>query len=191
MRILHAAALATAALVLAAAASAQGLGEAAAKEKERLKALPGKTKTITESDLGQPMGPGTLSSPGGAVEESPPAEEPAGEGATAETGAEGAATAPEGQPAEGAPAAEQAAAEQRAAAEAAWRKKLDIARKEEQAYRDIIDRLQFELNDMSGGIYNPGRASRIAFLEENKQKLAEVQQRIAALEAEGRTNDYR
>ena len=59
------------------------------------------------------------------------------------------------------------------------------------AYQDVIDKLQLELNDMSGGIYNPGRASRIEFLEENKQALAEVQNRIADLEAEGRRNRYR
>ncbi len=33
----------------------------------------------------------------------------------------------------------------------------------------MIDRLQLELNDMSGGVYNPGRAARMEFLEENKR----------------------
>ena len=62
---------------------------------------------------------------------------------------------------------------------------------EEAVYREVIDKLQLELNDTSGGFYNPGRASKIAFQDENKQKLAEVQGRISALEEEGRRNRYR
>ena len=46
------------------------------------------------------------------------------------------------------------------------------------------------MNDTSG-LYSPGRAANVAFLEENKQKLAETQARIAALEDEGRRNRYR
>ena len=46
------------------------------------------------------------------------------------------------------------------------------------------------MNDMSG-LYTAGRAANAAFLEENKQKLAEAQARIAALEEEGRRNRYR
>ena len=75
--------------------------------------------------------------------------------------------------------------------DADWRKRLENARKEEAVYREVIDKLQLELNDTSGGFYNPGRASKIAFQDENKQKLAEVQGRISALEEEGRRNRYR
>ena len=90
------------------------------------------------------------------------AAKPAGEGGAAP--AEGAATD-----------ADKAAEEAKAKAEADWRKRLENARKEEAVYRDIIDKLQLELNDTSGGFYNPGRAAKIAFQDENKQKLAEVQ----------------
>jgi len=189
MRILHAAALAIAAVSLASATSAQGLGDAAAREKEKRKASStGKPKVITESDLGRPMGPGTLSSPGTAEEGSTPATPGTGDEKAAAPAAGGPDT-PEGGAA--APADTKSAEEERAKAEAAWRKKLDMARKEEQVYQDMINRLQLELNDMSGGVYNPGRAARMAFLDENKQKLVEVQQRIATLEAEGRSNAYR
>ena len=191
MRIFHTAALAIAAVFLASATSAQGLGDAAAREKEKRKASsPGKPKVITESDLGQPLGPGTLSSPGTAEEASAPAPAaPAEGGEKAAAPAGGGQDTPEGGAAT--PADKKAAEDERARAEAAWRKKLDQARKEEQVYQDMINRLQLELNDMSGGVYNPGRAARMAFLDENKQKLAETQQRIATLEAEGRSNAYR
>ena len=53
-----------------------------------------------------------------------------------------------------------AEAEARAKAAADWRKRLDQARKEEAVYKDIIDKLQLELNDTSGGFYNPGRAAK-------------------------------
>ncbi len=113
--------------------------------------------------------------------------------ATAADAAAGAKPAGEaGAKAEGAPTdAEKAAEEARVKAEADWRKRLDQARKEEGVYKDVIDKLQLELNDTSGGFYNPGRASKIAFQDENRQKLAEVQGRITALEDEGRRNGYR
>jgi hypothetical protein len=123
--------------------------------------------------------------------------------ATAAPSAEGQPAAEGQPPAEGeAPAegtdpaakasAEAARAEEEARAKAVeeWRKRLDQARKEEAVYKDIIDRLQLELNDTSGGLYNPGRAAKIAFQEENKQKLAQVQGKIAAIEEEGRRNRY-
>lgn len=180
MRVVHAAALGVAALLLASAASAQGLGAAAAREKEKRKAASAKpAKVYTEGDIGPGMAP---------VSATPelPATPADGEAAAAKPeGGEGAA-------AEGAPSdAEKAAEEARVKAEADWRKRLDQARKEEAVYRDVIDKLQLELNDTSGGFYNPGRASKIAFQEENKQKLAETQGRIAALEEEGRRNGYR
>ncbi len=173
MRGVHVATLAAVGLLLGSLASAQGLGDVAAREKQKRKAT-GTTdaKVYTEGDLGPsiaPVGvPESLPDPG---EETPTADD------ATETGDEG----------EAAPSAD----EQRAQAEAAWRQNLDRARQEEQVYQDVIDKLQLELNDTSGGVYNPGRASRIAFLEENQQLLAEVRQRIADLENEGRVNRYR
>ena len=208
MRVVHATALTAAVLLLASVASAQGLGDAAAREKERRKTVPAKpAKVYTEGDIGPSMAPVSATPdlpPAGASEgtgqpaaEGQPAEgQPPSEGQAPPEGQ----ALPEGQaPPEGgseaAPqAAPQAAAnegEARAKAEEAWRKRLDNARKEEAVYKDIIAKLQLELDDISGGLYNPGRASKIAFQEENKQKLAEVQARIAALEEEGRRNRYR
>jgi hypothetical protein len=164
------AAVAAVGLLLGSFASAQGLGDVATQEKEKRKTAPGsESKVYTESDLGQSVAPvGAPSLP-----------------ASAEEGSSG-----EGEEAAGDETGE-SEEEQRAKAEAAWRGKLERAKKEEEVYRDMIDRLQLELNDMSGGVYNPGRAARMEFLEENKQLLAETQQRVATLEAEGRANNYR
>lgn len=172
MRGVHVATLAAVGLLLGSLASAQGLGEVAAREKQKRKAT-GTTdaKVYTEGDLGPSMAPVGLPDRLPASGEETPATDDA-----TETGGEGEA-----------PSAE----EERAQAEAAWRQKLDQARQEEQVYQDVIDKLQLELNDTSGGVYNPGRASRIAFLEENQQLLAETRQRIADLENEGRANRYR
>jgi hypothetical protein len=181
MRLVHAAA--AAALLLASTASAQGLGDAAAREKEKRKTTQAKpAKVYTEGDIGRSMAP-VSATPDLPATAADAAAKPAGEGGAP---AEGQAAA------EGAPTdAEKAAAEERAKAEADWRKRLDQARKEEGVYKDVIDKLQAELNDTSGGFYNPGRASKIAFQDENKQRLAEVQGRIAALEEEGRRSGYR
>jgi hypothetical protein len=198
MRVLHAAGLTAAALVLASVASAQGLGDVAAKEKQKRKAEPAKpAKVYTESDIGPSMTPVSgaqdvpaTSDQAAAEGQAPAAGQPAAEGqAEGQPPAEGAA--PEGSAAAKLKEQEQAQEEARAKAEADWRKRLDQARKEEAVYKDVIDKVQLELNDISGGLYNPGRASKIAFQEENKQKLAEVQGRIAALEEEGRRNRYR
>jgi hypothetical protein len=176
MRGIHVATLAAVALLLGSVASAQGLGEVAAQEKEKRQAS-GVTepRVYTEGDLGPSVAPvavpQSLPAPG---EETPTADDSPG------TGDEG--EAPSEAPSED---------EEKAQAEAAWRKNLDRARQEEQVYQEVIDKLQLELNDMSGGVYNPGRASKIAFLEENQQLLAEVQQRVVDLEAEGRRNGYR
>jgi hypothetical protein len=179
MRLVHAAALSVAALLLASAASAQGIGDAAAREREKRKAKPAKpAKVYTEGDIGQSMAPSSPTADLPATPEAAAAAKAAGEGGAAAAG--GAATD-----------AERAAEEAKARAEADWRKSLEQARKEEGVYKDVIDKLQLELNDTSGGFYNPGRASKIAFQEENKQRLAEVQGRITALEEEGRRNGYR
>jgi hypothetical protein len=178
MRFVHAAALTAAALLLASIASAQGLGDAAAKERQKRKAAPAKpAKVYTEGDIGVGMAPVS-------TEPSPAAT--AGEGdadkaekAEGQEGTEGGKTD-----------AEKAADEQKRLAEEAWRKRLDAARKQAAVYQDVIDKLQLELNDTSGGYYNPSRAAKIAFQDENRKLLAETQGRIAALEEEGRRNDY-
>ena len=48
----------------------------------------------------------------------------------------------------------------------------------------MIDKVQVQVSGTSG-LYSPGRAANLAFLEENKQKLAETQAKIVALEDEG------
>jgi hypothetical protein len=128
-----------------------------------------------------------------ATEGAAPAEgEPAVEGQAPVEGVAPEGAAPEGAPAAPSAADEQAKAEEeaRAKAQEAWKRRIDQARKEEAVYKDVIDKLQLELNDTSVGLYNPGRASKIAFQDENKQLLAAVQGRIAALEDEGRRNRY-
>jgi len=199
MRLVHAAALTAAALLLASVASAQGLGDAAAREREKRKAAPKPAKVYTESDVGRSMAPVETTQDVPATADGQPAEgQPAAAG---QAPAEGQPAAEGEQPAEGAPPAADAAAkaasdaakaEEEARAKAAenWKKRLEQARKEEAVYKDIIDRLQTELNDTSGGFYNPGRAAKIQFQEDNKQKLAQTQGKIAALEEEGRRNKY-
>jgi hypothetical protein len=190
MRVVHAAALTAAALLLASVASAQGLGDAAAREREKRKTTPPKpAKVYTEGDIGG-------STPASATPDLPATGgEAAAEGQPAEGQApaegEGAAAKPADAATKAADAAAKAEEEARAQAEAAWRKRLDQARKEEAVYKDVIDKLQLELDDTTGGFYNPGRASKIALQEETKQKLAETQGKIAAIEEEGRRNQYR
>jgi fused signal recognition particle receptor len=208
MRVLHAAALTVVALLTASVGSAQGLGDVAAREREKRKATPAQpAKVYTESDIGRAMAPvaaepdlpAAVDEAGEAGSEGqPPAEGEAAEGeATEGEATEGEAT--EGEAVAAAPAGPSAAEaarikaeeEARAQAEEAWRRRLDQARKEEAVYKDVIAKLQLELDDTTGGFYNPGRAAKIAFQDENKQKLAETQGRIAALEEEGRRNNYR
>jgi len=207
MRVVQAAVLTAAALLLTSVASAQGLGDAAAREREKRKADSAKpTKVYTDGDIGQAMAPvsTTRDLPATAEPDAAGAQpategEPAGEDRVADEGqpvVEGSAPTEGETPAEGtaaATAAEDAAkaeAEARAKAEEAWRQRLDQARKEEAVYKDVVDKVQIQMNDVSG-LYTSGRAANSAFLEENKQKLAETQARIAALEEEGRRNSYR
>jgi len=209
MRVVQAAALIAVAMLLTSVASAQGLGDAAARERAKRKAEPAKpAKVYTEGDIGRSMAPVS------ATPDLPASGEPSTSGGTADTGqpvtegqapaegqptAEGGAVAEGQAPAEGAAPDAPKAAEDPAKAEAeaqakaaeAWRKQLDQARKEEAVYKDLIDKLQLDINDSSVGFYGPGRASKIAFQEQNKQKLAETQAKIAALEEEGRRNSYR
>ncbi len=208
MRVVHAAALTAAALLFTSVASAQGLGDAAAAARQKRKAEPSKpTKVYTEGDIGQTMAPvsttrdlpvtntpataGGLPAAGGqpASEGQAPVEgQPAVEG---QTPADGAAPA-EGVAADAKAAEDPAAGEAEAQARAAeaWRKRLDQARKEEAIYKDIIGKVEVQVGG-TGGLYSPGRTANLAFLEENKLKLAETQAKIAALEDEGRRNGYR
>jgi hypothetical protein len=171
MRGVLVAAVAAVGVLLASLASAQGLGDVAKREKQKRRASPTtESKTYTESDLGPSVAPA---------------------GVPSSLPAEGEVSSEEGE--EGGGEGEEAAAseeDQRAQAEAAWRKKLERARKEGDVYQDVIDKLQLELNDISGGVNTPARAAKIAFLEENQQLLAESQAKVAALEAEGRANGY-
>jgi hypothetical protein len=207
MRVVQAAALTAAALLLTSVASAQGLGDAAAAAREKRKAEPAKpAKVYTEGDIGQAMAPVSTARDLPATAEpatagGPPATggPPAAEGRAAAEGrpaAEGQPPVEGGTPTEGAApaanAAEDAAkaeAEAQAKAAEAWRRQLDQARKEEAVYKDIIDKVQVQMNG-NANLYSPGRAANAAFLEENKQKLAETQAKIAALEDEGRRNRY-
>ena len=198
MRVVHAAALTAAALVLASVASAQGLGDAAARERNKRKAEPAQpAKVYTEGDIGRSMAPVVPDLPVAAegAEAAPAEGQPATEGAPAPEGAppvEGQASA-EGAPAPSEADAERAKEEEEARAkkEADWRKRMEQARKEAAVYQDVIDKLQAELNDISGGVYNPARAAKMSFQEENKVLLAQTQGRIATLEEEGRRNNYR
>jgi len=205
MRLVHAAALTAAALLLASVASAQGLGDAAAREREKRKAVPAKpAKVYTESDVGRSMPPvettqdlpaaaeGQAGAGGQPAEGQPAAEgqapaegQPAAEG---EKPAQGAAPAPD---AAAKATADATKAEEEAHAKAAedWRKRLDQARKEEAVFKDIVDKTQVQLNDTSG-LFSNSRAAAMTYLEESKQKLAQAQGKIAALEEEGRRNKY-
>ncbi|HXK12744.1 MAG TPA: hypothetical protein VMT70_24125 [Vicinamibacteria bacterium] len=177
MRVVHATALAAAALLLASVASAQGIGDTAAREKEKRKAAPAKpAKVYTESDLGG----------GGSVAAAPAPQDTA-------TPAGGAGGTPPAAGADGKASKEStggAAEDPKAAAQAAWRQQLEKARKEEAVYKDIVEKTQLQLNDVSG-MYTPSYAAAMTYLEENKKKLADVQAQIASLEEEGRRNLYR
>lgn len=182
MRVVHAVALTAASLLLASFASAQGIGDAAAQEKAKKKQAQAQgqakpAKVYTDTDLGS----GSVTS-----------KEPA-----LPTDAEAAAKAGEKKPADAQatdakPGGDQKTEEQqKAEAEAAWRKRLDQARKDVDAYQDVVNKVQLDLNDMSGGAYSASRAAKIAFLDDNKQKLAAAQAQVASLEEEGRRSGYR
>jgi hypothetical protein len=200
MRVLQAAGLTAAALLLTSVASAQGLGDAAAAARQKRKTDPAKpAKVYTDGDIGQSMTPAssTVDLPATAAPATPATagDQPASEGAAPPEGQ----PAPEGQaPKEGVSPAEPKAAEDAASAEAeaharaaeAWRKRLEQARQEEADYKGYIDKLQFQMNGTTG-LYSPGRAANAASLEEYKKKLADTQAKIAALQEEGRRNNYR
>ncbi len=163
MRVVQAAALTAAALLLTSVASAQGLGDAAAAAREKRKADPAKpAKVYTEGDIGQAMAPVST------ARDLPATNTPATTGGSPATG--GQAVRPRASPprrvslrpkagprprraAAAANAAEDAAkaeAEAQAKAAEAWRRQLDQARKEEAVYKDIIDKVQLQLNGTNG-----------------------------------------
>ncbi len=174
MRVFHAAALTAAALLLASIASAQGIGDAAARERDKRKTTPAKpAKVFTDSDL-----------PASAPEVTSPAPADAKAAGQAGEAKPGDAKAADAKAAESDPEKEKEKANQE------WKAKLEDARKEEQAYKDLADRIQLDLNDTSS-LYTPGRARKMTTLDETKQTLADVQARIEALQEEGRRNGYR
>ena len=189
MRVVHAAALTAAVLLLTSVASAQGLGDAAAAARAKRKADPAKpAKVYTDGDIGQAMAP--VSTTRDLPATGAPAaagDKPAAEAQAPADGGTPSGTAAAAKPAEDPAKAEE---EARAKAEAAWRQKLDQARKEEAAYKEYLDKLQTQMNGTSG-LYSSGRAANAASMEEYRQKLAATQATIAALEDEGRRNSYR
>jgi Cu/Ag efflux protein CusF len=168
MRVSYAAALATVALLLVPSPSpGQSLTEAAAKEKVRRKAAQ-KGKSFTDDDLrgggGGSVSTGTDSGGGSTAK-------------PAEAGKPGAKPKTE----------DEVKAEQ----SAAWRKKVDAANKKVTVLQETIDKIQLDLNDMSGGVYSSRRATLLSLLDDTKKQLAAAQQSVSDLEDEGRKNSYR
>jgi hypothetical protein len=177
---LAAAFLALAVGLTSAPVAAQSLGEVAAREKAKREkaAREGKArppaKVITDEELRGRMGAGTLSQP--AAEDNV---------ATAPTPATPAAVP--GQPA----APEKTEDELRAERAAEWQQKLQNARADVATLRARRDQIQAALNDMTGPIYGPNRASIANQLEQTKTQLTAAEQTVANLEEEGRRNRYR
>jgi hypothetical protein len=178
MRVLHAATLVAAAMLLTgSAATAQSLGEAAAKEREKRKGKPA-PKVITEEELRKAGG--TVSSPAAVPDgPAPAAKPPAGKEGAAKEG--GAKAAPK----------EKTPDEIRAEQETAWRKRLGAAEKDVSFFRDEVARIQTELNDTSGGVYTSRRASAQSRLDGALKALADAEQKLAAIQEEGRRNSFR
>jgi hypothetical protein len=174
MRVLRAVTLvAAAALLFGAVASAQSLADAAARERAKRKSKPtGVVKVITEEELRNSGG--AVSNPGATGAESAPA-------------AAGDAKPAAGDKATPEKAEEDAKAEQ----SAAWKARVETQRKEIALYQDLIKALQIDLDDTSGGVFTPRRASTQTRLEEAQRSLAASQQKMADLEIEGRKNGYR
>lgn len=182
MRVLQAVSLGAAAVILTGSvASAQSLADAAARERERRKAKPqGSTKVINEEELrkagGNVASPAATDTAGSTGTSSTTATTP---GQADAAGAKPAAKGDEKSP-------EQIKAEQMAA----WRQKLDLARKQVGVYQDLIKAVQADLNDMSGGVYTPRRAAAQTNLEKTQGELTVAQQNVADLEAEGKRNGF-
>jgi hypothetical protein len=169
MRVFYAAALATVALLLVPPPSpGQSLAEAAAKEKARRKAAQ-KGKSFTDDDLR-----------GGGGSVSTGTDPAAGGSSTAKPGDTGKSTAKQ-----------KTEDEVKAEQSAAWRKRLEAANKKVTVLQETIDKIQLDLNDMSGGVYSSRRATLLNLLDDTKKQLAAAQQSVADLEGEGRKNFYR
>jgi hypothetical protein len=177
MRLLHGAAVATAALLLAATfAPAQSLSDAAAKEKERRKSVPKPAKVVTEEDLRSAGG--TVSST--STPDSTPAAGGDAKPAEGQAGKEGASAKKE-----------KSEDELRAEAQTAWRKKLDAANAEMSQAQGLVTQIQAELNDTSGGVYTPRRAGLQTQLDDARKRQANAEQSVSALSEEGRRNGWR
>ncbi len=162
---------------------AQSLGEVAAREKARKdkEAREGRARTpvkvITEDELRGRVTSGTLSQP--AAEDNV---EPAP--AEAATPADGATPAKPAAP-------EKSEDELRAERQTEWRQKLTDAQASVARLRARADQMQAALNDNTGPIYGPNRASIANQLEQTKTALASAEHTVATLEEEGRRNRYR
>jgi len=159
------------------AASPQSLGEVAAKEKARQEAerkkAGGAAKVITEEDL-RGRGAGTYSQPG------------ATGGAT--TATPGASPSPGASP--GAPK-QKTEEELRADQEKDWHDRLQKAQEEVTRLSTQADRLQADLNDLTGTLYGASRTNLMNRMEQTKKDLAAANQTVADLQEEGRRNRYR
>ena len=181
MRVFQAVSLGAAAVILTGSvATAQSLADVAAREREKRKGKPqGTTKVIDEEELRKA---------GGNV--SSPAATDAGTGTASTTTTPGQGDAAAGAKAPAKAGDEKSPEQIKAEQMAAWRQKLDLARKQVAVYQDLLKALQADLNDMSGGVYTPRRAAAQNNLEKTQGELATTQQTIADLEAEGRRNGY-
>jgi hypothetical protein len=177
MRVLQAVSLGAVAVILAGSvATAQSLADAAARERAKRKGkTQGSTKVIDEEELRKA---------GGNV--ASPAATDGGTGTAAPGQGDGTAGAKP--PAKATD--EKSPAQIKAEQAAAWRQKLDLARKQVGVYQDLIRALQLDLNDMSGGVYTPRRAAAQTNLEKTQKELQAAQQTVADLEAEGQRNGY-
>lgn len=157
-------------------APAQSLGDAAAREKARKEkaARDGKrpTRVITEYELRSGGNAGTLSQP--AAEDAAVAASTTGAGGPAKAGA-----------------AEKTEDELRAERLQDWRQRLQEAQADVARLRARVDQVQSSLNDMSGPIYGPNRGVMASQLEQAKTALTAAEQKVAAIEEEGRRNRYR
>src|SRR5262249_2087941 len=155
----------------------QSLAGVAAKERERQerekKKAGGPAKVITEDDL-RGRGAGTYS-------------QPAATGTTA-------SPAPGASPSSGAsPGGEKPKTDEqiRAEQEKAWRDNLQKAQEDVTRISGAIDRLQGDLNDLTGTLYGASRTTLLNRMDQAKKELAAAQQKVADLQEEGRRNRYR
>jgi hypothetical protein len=175
MRVLHAATLVAAAAILTGPlASAQSLGEAAARERAKKKGKTEPVKVFTDDDL---------RSAGGIANVPAAVDAPASADGQAKAEGEKAGQAKKQK--------EKTPDELQAEQQAAWRKKVDHIQSEVNRIRGMVTAMQRDLNDTSGGVYTPRRASLQTGLDEAQKNLAAAEQMLADLQEEGRRNGYR